>query len=276
MSTSSQALILLAHGSRNPEAREEYARIWSAVSERLSVPVHFGVLEFPGDDLLSIADAVATCAREGAARVVALPLFLFSAGHVREDIPEEIEAALRETPVQLLYQPPLGVHPSLLDVVADRAAEALSADGSAEPAALVLVGAGTSDPQSNSELYRAARLLWERKQHPYVDVAFVSLTEPTVSEVLGRCKALGWQRVVLAPYFLNTGVLARRIRARVTEAQESLPDLKIVVAEHFGIHPSLIDLLVERAEQALVRSVTASNLELPPCALTGLPWACRL
>lgn len=280
MSTSAakQALVLLAHGSRDRDAHAEYTRLWQAVAERVSVPVQFGVLEFPSEELPSIADAVRRCAEAGVERVSALPFFLFAAGHVREDIPEELEAAAAEHGVRLAYEPPLGVHPNLLDVVADRAAEAAAtlSGGGDEPYAVVLVGAGTSDPQSNADLYRTARLIWERRQHPLVEVGFVSLTEPSVADVLVRCHALGWRRVVLAPYFLNTGVLARRIRARLAQAQTELPDLEVAVAEHFGLHPRLVDLVVERAELALAREPERASSKLPPCAVSGRPWECQL
>ncbi len=53
-----QALLLMAHGSRDADARNEYRRIHAALAERLApIPVVFSVLEFPGDDgLPSIVD----------------------------------------------------------------------------------------------------------------------------------------------------------------------------------------------------------------------------
>ena len=272
-----QALLLLAHGSRNEQAREQYRRLEQAVSQRLpGVTVGFSVLEFPGDGLASIVDGVARLARGGARRLVALPYFLFAAGHVREDLAGELAAASRDFPaLELAYQPPLGVDPALLDALEARAAEAEAQLEPAEGAtALLLVGAGTSDPDANADLYRAARLLWERKRYPLVEVAFVSLTEPKVGAALDRCAALGAARVLIGPYFLNTGVLSRRIDAAAEAARSRHPGVRIGVATEIGLHPRLLDLVVERARIGLAAS--RSGLELPPCAVASQPWACWL
>src|SRR5439155_9556229 len=119
-----QAVLILAHGSRDAGARVEYQRIGQAIAERLPEwPVEFSVLEFPAADLQSIAEGVRRCAERGAERLVALPLFLFAAGHVREDLPGELERAAAEWPdLKLAYQPPLGVDRRLLDALEGRAA----------------------------------------------------------------------------------------------------------------------------------------------------------
>jgi sirohydrochlorin cobaltochelatase len=272
-----QALLLLAHGSRNEQAREQYKRLAEAVAARLpEVPVGFSVLEFPGDGLASIGEGVARQARRGARRLVALPYFLFTAGHVREDLAGELAEAAKEFPdLELAYQPPLGVDPALLDALEARAAEG---EAGLEPVdgqtALLLVGAGTSDPDANADLYRAARLLWERKCYPLVEVAFVSLTEPKVAAAIDRCVALGAARVLISPYFLNTGVLSRRIDAAAEAARSRHPDLQIGVGAEIGLHQRLLDLLVERAWAGLASP--RSGLALPACAVPGQPWACWL
>lgn len=270
-----QALLILAHGSRHAAARVEYRRLADAVAARLpELPVAFGVLEFPGDDLDSISVALRSCLDRGVDRIVALPYFLFSAGHVRDDLPGELcNATAGPKRPRLAYQPPLGVDRRLLNALEGRAAEALAAlpavDG---PTALILVGAGTSDPDSNAELFRAARLLWERRSYPLVEVAFVSLTEPSIDEAVRRCQALGARRVVVTPYFLNTGVLSRRIDASLAAARAELPGLELVVSAEIGLHPELLELLVERARRGLADDL--DGLRLPPCAQEGGPWSC--
>ena len=271
-----QAVLILAHGSRDPGARAEYRRLADEMAARLpEVTVEFSVLEFGGDDLPSISEGMRRCAEAGAERVVALPFFLFAAGHVREDLPGELRQAAGDRPgLRVAYQPPLGVDPRLLDVLGSRAAEAeqqLSGRASG-PRALLLVGAGTSDADANADVYRAARLLWERRRYELVEVGFVSLTEPTLAEALRRCRALGAARVVVVPYFLNTGVLSRRIAARLEAYRREDAGLEIALAGEMGLHPALLDLLVKRARRGLKSS--ADGLALPPCAEGGEGWAC--
>lgn len=246
----------MAHGSRDAAARAEYARLRQALAKRLpGETVVFSVLEFPdSEDLPSIEEGWRRCLVGGADRVVALPFFLFPAGHVREDLPNELEAARRaggEAALDLL--PPLGPADELIDVIGDRAIEAFAGtpDASGDETAVLLVGAGTSDPDANGDLCKAARLLWERRAHPLVEVAWVSLTRPTVSEGVERCLALGARRIAVVPYFLNTGVLLLRIEARLRPLREQHPDVTMPLAAHMGLHPRLLDLLERRARAAL-------------------------
>lgn len=252
-----QALLLMAHGSRDVEARDEYRRIHAALAERIApTPVIFSVLEFPDDDgLLSIQDGWRQCLRLGARRVVGLPFFLFPAGHVRQDLPGELRAARANVGwAELDLLPPLGAADELLDAVEARVREAAGPDAGPDTA-VILVGAGTSDPDANGDLCKAARLLWERCNDRYalVETAWVSLTRPTVGEAVERCIRLGAERIAVVPYFLNTGVLLKRIDERLAELPGSGPSIQIARGAHLGLHPRLLDLLERRARAGLDR-----------------------
>jgi sirohydrochlorin cobaltochelatase len=269
-----QALLVMAHGSRDAEARGEYRRMHAALAARMApLTVVFSVLEYSGDDgLPSIEQGWRRCLESGAQRVVALPFFLFPAGHVREDLPNELRAA-REAGgwADLEMMPPLGAADELLDAVEARAQEATD-QADAANTAVILVGAGTSDPDANGDLCKAARLLWERfnDRHSLVETAWVSLTRPSVAEAVDRCVRLGAERISLVPYFLNAGILLKRIDARVAEIQPTYPEVAISRGSHIGLHPRLLDLLERRAREGLDRDRTAAGLMAvcgrPSCA----------
>jgi sirohydrochlorin cobaltochelatase len=270
--TNDQAFLVLSHGSRDREARAEYRRIHDALVERLAPrTVVFSVLEFPDDEgLPSIDEGWRRCLAAGASRIVALPFFLFPAGHVREDLPTELRAARESVGWAALdLLPPLGPADEILDTLHGRAQDALLDDGGTGPAALVVVGAGTSDPDANGDLCKATRLVWERygSHYPLVETSWVSLTKPTVAEAIDRCRRLGSERIVVAPYFLNTGILLKRIDARIAEVREQHPDLSIVRSAHFGLHPRLLDLLERRARSGF----EAEPTERGAVAVCGRP-----
>ena len=273
-----QALLLMAHGSRDAEARVEYRRIHKALADRLApTPVIFSVLEFPGDDgLPSIEDGWRACLRSGARRIVALPFFLFPAGHVREDLPNELQAARAAGGwAELDLHPPLGAADELLDAVEARARETADLEPGSN-AAIILVGAGTSDPDANGDLCKAARLLWERfgDRFALVETAWVSLTRPSVDEAVDRCVRLGAERIALVPYFLNTGVLLKRIDARLAEIRPAHPSVLIARGGHLGLHPRLLDLLERRAREGFGRGTAEDGLLAvcgrPSCAAVAV------
>jgi hypothetical protein len=94
-----------------------------------------------------------------------------------------------------------------------------------------------------------------------------------VADGLERCRLLGARRIVVTPYFLNTGVLSRRIASRLAAVGQARPELEYVLAAEIGLHPRLVDLLVERGRRGLEQ---LDGLELPPCATAATPWACWL
>jgi sirohydrochlorin cobaltochelatase len=262
-----QSILMMAHGSRDSEARAEYRRIHEAMAARLApTPVQFTVLEFPRDDgLPSIEAGWRSCVASGSTRIVALPYFLFPAGHVREDLPSELRAA-RETAgwAEVEFVPPLGPADEILETVDTRAQEALASlpDADATRTAVILVGAGTSDPDANGDLCKAARLLWERFNERYglVEAAWVSLTRPSIAEAVDRCLKLGAMRIALVPYFLNTGILLKRIDEQLAAIRSEHPGVQAARSAHFGLHPRMLDLLERRAREGLAQGVASDGL----------------
>ena len=59
-----------------------------------------------------------------------------------------------------------------------------------------------------------ARLLWEGRGYAGVEYSFISLAEPSVPAALDRAATLGARRIVVAPYFLFSGVLPDRVTAQ--------------------------------------------------------------
>ena len=109
--------------------------------------------------------------------------------------------------MRLRYGRPLGPHPVLVDVLARRLAEA----GADPDDPVVLVAGGALDPAANADVAHTARLLFEGRAFPSVDLAFASTARPSVPEALGRLRAQGATRVSVARYFLGPGFLPRLV-----------------------------------------------------------------
>ncbi len=114
----SDAVLLIAHGSRNPAAQTDHERLCARVADVAGVPVHPAYLELaePG-----IADAIAAAVTAGADRVRLVPLFLHSGNHVARDIPGIVESARADHPgVVIDLDEHVGADPGLVTLIARR------------------------------------------------------------------------------------------------------------------------------------------------------------
>jgi sirohydrochlorin ferrochelatase len=112
------ALLLIAHGSRQPEANADLHHVADELRQRGYAIVEPSYLELaePG-----IPEGGARCVAAGARCVVLVPYFLSAGVHVRRDLAAaRAELAGRFPEVDFLLAEPLGRHPLLIDVVLDR------------------------------------------------------------------------------------------------------------------------------------------------------------
>ena len=87
------ALILFAHGARDPEWARPMQRVREAIlAAQPAVRVELAFLEFMSPGLGESVDALAAEAYE---RVIILPMFIAQGGHLQRELPEMV-AALRQ------------------------------------------------------------------------------------------------------------------------------------------------------------------------------------
>jgi len=289
-------MLAIGHGSRAAAGATELRRfVAKLVAARPGVPVASGAIEFvePGlDDALD--EAAGLAAASDVPAVVAVPLVLLAAGHLKDDGPAALARARRRHPgIRFTYGRDLGVHPAVLEVVGERVAAASASLPGGTPDAVVVVGRGSTDPDANADLAKAARLLAdgrhlarplpdlpggelqegnERTGLPrgdqagaelpegppplaLVEPAFVSLARPSVAGALDRCHRLGARRIVVVPYFLFTGVLVDRIAEQAAAWAAANPAAAVVTAPHMGPDDRLVQLVWNRYDEALTGPV---------------------
>ena len=126
---------------------------------------------------------------------------------------------------------------------------------------MLVVGRGSTDPDANADVVKTARLLWEGRDYPLAETAFVSLARPDVAEGLERCRRLsagqhgagqhGPGRIVVARYFLFPGVLPDRVTEQAAQYAAAHPELDIAVAGVLGDCDEIAALVFERYREAL-------------------------
>ena len=271
------ALLIVGHGTRDEPGAAEFRAFVGRVSERAAAAgaadaVAGGFIELSPPPL---KDAVSALVAEGHRELTAVPLILLAAGHAKGDIPAALAREReRHSGLRTRYARPLGPHPVILELLRRRLQETLRAPGAAAAAdaaadAVLLVGRGTTDPDANADLYRAARLLWETSRElgvRQVEPAFVSLAQPSVTEGLDRLRALGARRVVVLPFFLFPGVLPTRIHTQAAGWLEQHGDaVSAVVADVIGDCDELADLVLERYAEADGRGLAPAGMNCDAC-----------
>ncbi|MDP1510371.1 sirohydrochlorin chelatase [Paenibacillus ottowii] len=265
------AILLVGHGSRDPEGNQELLEFAQAVADRAPgtyVETCFLELARP-----SIGEGVQACVEKGATRVVLIPIILFAAVHAKIDIPMAIDRAKAKYPqVEFVYGRPIGVHEKIVSILLDRLKETCpvavpaglhsaveaSAEVSNEETAVLVLGRGSSDPDANSDFFKITRMLWEKLSYTWVESSFIGVTQPSFPDGLERCVRLGAKKIIVLPYFLFTGVLIKRIEEMTQEFAEAHPALQVEMGGYFGFHPQLVELVLERANEGLFGKVTAN------------------
>jgi sirohydrochlorin cobaltochelatase len=112
-----EGIVLIAHGSRDPEWSRPFERIAAAVAKKLpAVAVALAYLEHGP----SLDEALAALVAKGAASIRVVPLFLGPGGHVRNDLPQLVAGAGAARPdLQLVLEKPIGEQPALVDAIAE-------------------------------------------------------------------------------------------------------------------------------------------------------------
>ena len=112
------AIILFAHGSRDPLWHKPIQAVAERISQRAPrTVVRCAYLELTEPDLPHVANALVA---EGATSLNVVPMFLGVGRHAREDLPALIQTLKTAHPaVDIHCQPAVGEQDSLLDLLAE-------------------------------------------------------------------------------------------------------------------------------------------------------------
>lgn len=111
------AIILFAHGARDPRWALPFERIQALVSASLpGTPVELAFLERMTPDLPT---AVARVARAGVERLTVIPLFLGAGGHVKDDVAALVrDLEQKYAALQFYVTSPIGEDDELVAAIA--------------------------------------------------------------------------------------------------------------------------------------------------------------
>ena len=117
---------------------------------------------------------------------------------------------------------------------------------------LVIFAHGSSVAAANEAVARVTERMAVEGGYSLVETAFLEMAEPDLRNAVSRLAARGADRIVVIPYFLTLGIHLRRDLPRIVEELAGVyQGVRIDVTEPLDGHPSLVGILLERAQAAL-------------------------
>ena len=250
-----QGIMVCGHGSRDKDAEREFGRVAEGLKKRFpDIPVEYGFLEFSAPNIhMGLNSLVA----QGVEQIYAVPGMLFAATHAKNDIPSVLTTFQDKTEgVEVAYGSELGLHDAMIEAFQARIYESLDLDPENPPESLydtllVVVGRGTSDTHANAEAAKLTRIVNENMGFGWADTVYSGVTYPSVGVGLEKLLKLGYKRVVIAPYFLFTGRLIKRIYGYVDQVATENPDVEFIKAPYLNDHEKVIDAFEIRVREIM-------------------------
>ena len=243
------ALLVVGHGSRDADGVEEFWTLAETIRDAAgALPIDFGFIEMAQPPVDETLDRLV---ESGARRVVSVPLVLLAAGHLKNDGPAALARARLRHPGSTSRWVATWDRPGGSGRRRRPDPRGASETLTRRRLAVVLVGRGSSDPDANSDLYKLARLLNDGRALPMIEPAFAGVARPDVPAALERCRRLGANVVVVAPFLLFTGALVPRIYERAAQWARDHPGIAVRGAEHLGPDHRLARLVLERYREVL-------------------------
>ena len=250
------AILFLGHGSRvaaSNQAFEALSRDFEAyLAQTHPTPpttITHGFIElakpFFGDVLTSLA--------ANHDSVVILPAFLFTAGHLKNDVPLAVEVTRAQHPhCQIILAAPVGADHRMAEATWQQAIQHFSAPQTAlEDTHVVVVGRGSSDPDANSDFFKLARLMTENRGMAAMQPCFIGITTPLVEPTLEHLARSRPARIWVIPYMLFAGRLMDDLQTLCDRFAQRFPWVRVEVAPTLGVPPVLLAVLAERWQGAV-------------------------
>src|SRR5712692_5450555 len=244
-----RVVLLVGHGSRDDAANKEFEALvdgYRALHPEIETAHCYVELARP-----FLADALDSWA-QSVQEILVVPIFLFAAGHTKNDIPLAISQARSKYPhVRFRAARALGVHPNLIEIANERIHAIRPWDSDPATTAVVVVGRGASDPDANGDFCKLVRLVGEGRGFSWVVPSFIGITRPLFEEAIELIARARPERILVVPYLLFGGRLVARLEEQIRDFENRYPWIKTRLAAYLGVHPKLLDVIDDRIREAL-------------------------
>lgn len=238
-----KAILYICHGSRLKAAKEEAIAFITSCMDRVEASIQevcFLELASP-----TIDEGFLTCVKRGATEIIVIPVFLLAAGHVKKDIPFELEKLNNQfSNVKVTYGNPFGVSETLVKSVYK--GSGIEQEETNE-VTLLLVARGSSDPEVLKDINWIASLFQTEEKIKKVEVCYLAAAEPKFEEKLKEVVERKEKNIVVLPYLLFTGLLMKHIEKEVRQYDSD----EITISPYLGKNEAFQYRLIQKTKKLL-------------------------
>ncbi|TGL58413.1 CbiX/SirB N-terminal domain-containing protein [Leptospira sarikeiensis] len=251
------AVIILGHGSRETNSNEEFVSLVEAYAlTRPDLKIVYAYIELAKPDLETALRSI--CQEHS--NIIIFPLFLFTSGHIKNDIPIVLDKVRSDFPTHSFkIANSLGIHSKMISLLRRRGEDALPLTiEQSLKTGVIVVNRGSSDPDANSDFYKAVRLFQEGNFFSFVLPSFIGITCPLLQDSMEMAAKLRPEKLLIIPYFLFGGKLIQKIGSLVQNFSEKFPWIKTELSNYLGPDPELFSVIDER-----IRDAVSGKFSLP-------------
>jgi len=263
-SVTKKGIMICGHGSRDKDAEVEFSLVAKGLRKRFpDMPVEYGFLEYSAPNIHMGLNSLID---QGVNHIYAVPGMLFAATHAKNDIPSVLTTFEEKNEgLNVTYGKELGLQEPMIKAFEARIYESLGLDADNPPeqlydTMLVVVGRGTSDTHANAEAAKLTRIVSENMGFGWADTVYSGVTYPSVGVGLEKLLKLGFKRIVVAPYFLFTGRLIKRISGYIDKVASENPDVQFINTPYLRDHHKVIDAFEIRVRDIMEDKVDDEDL----------------
>ncbi len=251
MSKIKEMILIIGHGSRNKTGNGQILEFTEQLCKRQpqwTIEVCY----------IELADYLIDQGLEEAAKkadkIFVVPLILNAAGHVKEEIPEYIELAQKESPeTEFIYAKHLGTNELILNIINRYLKKLMQSLAMPDPktTGIIILARGSSDALANSEMAKMTRWVYENNEHDLVDLAFTGVSYPRLETVVQRQIQLGMKQVLILPYYLFDGILMERVDLQLQRLKQQYPTISFAKSTYFGFEQEIYELFEQRINESI-------------------------
>lgn len=237
-----ESILYIGHGTRSKKGSKEATEFIEKVMSRIDVPIQEICFLELTDPLIN--EGFKRCIEKGATEIHVVPLFLLSAGHIKEDIPEVLASLKMIYPdVKVNVRDPFGVQGKILDAVAelviDEVPDVVRDDR------VLIVGRGSSDPEIVADFASIAGGIKERLNVETVSVCYLAAAKPNLAEVMELITQTCAGRIIVIPYLLFSGLLLAEVDQEVRRLRKQ--GYEILHTGPLSGHRVIEEIVIDRA-----------------------------